>query len=130
MFQKNLQRFLIYSKCQNNQSSLLKSLQAVVLGARRAGSAAPSVFSGLHSCHRGHLVPIHGPSLLQGALALATGRKELYFLSYFVLKQEYIQKRPVPQDKTLSLSVAAMCGLIWRNQALGNVFSPHRGEGY
>lgn len=93
-------------------NSLLKSLQAVVLGAGQAGSAAPSVYSGLHSYHRGHLVPIHGPWPLQGALALAAGRKQLYFLSYFVLKQKYIQRRPVPRDKTLSPSVAAMYGLI------------------
>lgn len=72
----------------------------MVLGARRAVSAAPSVCSGLHSCHSGHLVPIHGPWLLQGALALAAGRKQLYFLSCFVLKKEYVQREDLcPKTK-------------------------------
>lgn len=92
--------------------------------------ASPSLCLGLHSCHgshHSHQAPSPGPGLLQGNLAQAVGRIQLYFLGYFLLKQELLPREDLsPSVKLYCCLFAATYGLVWSSRARGMSQPPRR----
>ena len=101
-----------------------------MLGARRAVSAAALPLHPFVLGYAAAMVATSYPSVVLGCSKEPwPGQEPALFLGLFSMKAGITtERRPAPQGEALSLPLAAMYGLVWSSQGLGNISVPQKGR--